>query len=320
MEQVVEKVLKEMEKAEKTLIEWKAYWKEIYTNCYVDDITRINCDRRVYRGNSYDEIYASKLGLEFLKIDPFSIIREPRSSSLKNLVSNGNHECQVNTILWKDIRTNNSVRQIEFNSDGNISLTKKGRHSQNMCYESSYNVGSSNFTFDIEIPHIDDIIISASDKLFEIKHSNMDIINNLDKNTKTIVIKCINNRGKVNKTYVFKIDNQNNIFIKCYSREGRLLFKDTFTNLMINSSMEELCIPLLLQNLIQESLKQSATDLDLVSVLNDFEMYCINILKGLKGEIPLTGLVKRIDCCVSTIESKLKANDIGIQKINRRKK
>jgi len=116
----VEKVLEEMQEAEKNLMKWNAYWLESYDNIVVPT---------EYLYNYYDLNDAKECGKFFGESTYIYNLRtdKPLGMPLKRFVSNPVYNQDICTIKWIGIQTNNSTRKIIFNNTGEISLEKRSK-------------------------------------------------------------------------------------------------------------------------------------------------------------------------------------------------
>lgn len=369
----VEKVLEEMSKATQNLMKWNAYWCESYDNVVVP---------REYIYAFYDlndvrectKIYGEEINCRSLRTDEYLGL------PLKRIVTNPVYTQDVCTIKWSNIQTNNSIRNIVFNNNGEISLKKYSKknntrkNSKSVSYDMTYNVTSNDFDINVTVcenvkdyfnrykydcftftldgniltKKINDIEIvedlSNGMKVVRIvkKHSKRDRNNNASILFECVLDSCDNlemgavvinthkGNGKVNGTYRFDVSREKGVRANFYSRKGVKI--DLTKNSMLLESANNLLLPatnnnselivsdfanstqrVVTKNLSERVISFDNTDfnMDMVKASED---KIIKIIKSIKGEIPLDGLVERIDNCISLFE-KLKGKEIKVKKL-----
>ena len=140
----IEKVLEEMQKAEETINSWNAMWWEEYVDCVLPQ-------------EYFDRFHweNEKLDLEVSKIDQKTETDKYNGIPLKSIVLGGKYKCDIGTIYWHGIKTNNSIRRIVFHNDGSIYLEKNSIKNQTekrprrISYNASYNVLLKDFNISI---------------------------------------------------------------------------------------------------------------------------------------------------------------------------
>lgn len=354
-DEIVEKVVKEMILAERKLLEWNANWWE-----YNDELGTI----KKYFDLDYE--YRKKLEitkfLDDLKLQ-YKIEEKKDIPPIRTIKFNDKYDIDIYKIEWNNIKTNNCLRELTFNSNGNISLSKRNnkksvkKNQKVINYQTEYNVNSLDFNLDIYI-YPDCNFFNESEKIsIELigsnlikKYDGIEIMENLSTGEKHIrvtkedkskiileaklneentlekgfvEIKSKKGNGKINGTYRFDLDKEKKITANFYSRKGKKI--DLTTN------------PLLLQHVLlltEQSLNRDETIAkDIVmnvtnnmqeAILNNinerkievdqkyFSMENIiekdkevtNVLKQIKGEIPLIGLTERINFVLEFEEKK----------------
>lgn len=361
----VEKVLEEMQEAEKNLMKWNAYWWENYDNIVVPT---------EYIYNYYDLNDARKCGEFFGKFTYIYNLRtdKPLGIPLKTFVSNPVYNQDICTIKWTGIETNNSSRKIIFNNTGEISLEKHAKkkqkkQSRTIEYEANYNVLSDNFSINATVigPLIPGVVdrykygelsISLKDNLLTSRYNDIEIVQDLnagvkivkiskkyDKKNKdnnaSVVFEAILNpddslemgavainthkgNGKVNGTYRFDVSRKKGIRANFYSRKGVKI--DLTTNPMLLGTANTLLLPssksntssglivsnfsnstqnAIAKNLTEKVISFDNTDFNMEAVKHA-ETRIIEMIKCIKGELPLPGLIERIDNCISLLDSR----------------
>lgn len=361
----VEKVLEEMQEAEKNLMKWNAYWWESYDNIvvpteYLYDYLDLNDVRECVKFFGDIDIYN-------LRTD------RPLGIPLKRFISNPVYNQDICTIKWTGIETNNSSRKIIFNSTGEITLEKHSKkrkqkkQSKSIEYDANYNVLSDDFSINITIVDMliprcfarykyGEMSINLKDGLLTCRYNDIEIIQDLNtgvkivriskkydrrdkENNASVVFEAVLNaddslemgavainthkgNGKVNGTYRFDVSRKKGIRANFYSRKGIKI--DLTTNPMLLGTANTLLLPspnsenssdIIVSNFANSTQNAIAKNLSekVISFDNsDFNMEAvkqaksniIEMLKCIKGELPLCGLVERIDNCLLLLDSK----------------
>lgn len=360
----VEKVLEEMQEAEKNLMEWNAYWWESYDNIVVPT---------EYLYDYYDLNDAKECAKFFGESTYVYNLRtdKPLGIPLKRFVSNPVYNQDICTIKWTGIQTNNSSRKIIFNNTGEISLEKHSKkRTKKQCksieYEANYNVLSDDFSINISI--VDTLIprcfgqykyyelsISLKDGLLTIRYNDIEIIKDLNtgmkiiriskkydkrnkENNASVVFEALLNpddslekgaitvdthkgNGKVNGTYRFDVSRKKGIRANFYSRKGVKI--DLTTNPVLLGTANTLLLPssnnntssglivsdfatstqkAIAKGLSEKVISFDNSDFNMESV-KEAESRILEMLKCIKGELPLPGLVERINNCISLLDA-----------------
>ena len=135
-----------------------------------------------------------------------------------------------------------------------------------------------------------------------------------------IAINTHKSNGKVNGTYRFDVSRKKGIRANFYSRKG--IKVDLTTNSMLLENTNNLLLPTSnnqnsgdiivsnfassTQNAIAKSLNQRVISFDSsdfnMETVKQTETMIIEVLKTIKGELPLSGLVERIDKCLEFVD------------------
>lgn len=195
----VEKILKEMKSAEQVLLTWNAHWWENYKNC-------------VFPSEYFDLMSFEKLELKRNCSQIESETDVYQGIPLKHIELDGQYWCDVCTIKWNPIITNNSSRKLEFNNTGEITLLKDSKkltkqRPNRIVYTANYNVLSNDFTLDLEINKllpthyhkidVEKISISLTNNLLTKRFNDIEIIQDL--NTGMKLVRIVKKRDKRNR-------------------------------------------------------------------------------------------------------------------------
>lgn len=137
-----------------------------------------------------------------------------------------------------------------------------------------------------------------------------------------VAINTHKGNGKVNGTYRFDVSREKGIRANFYSRKGVKvdlttdpMLLGTANRLLLPSSNSQSCGDIIVSNFAnstQNAIAKSLTEKVIIFDNSDFnmeavkqaELRIIGMLKCIKGELPLPGLVERIDNCISLIDSR----------------
>ncbi len=137
-----------------------------------------------------------------------------------------------------------------------------------------------------------------------------------------VAINTHKGNGKVNGTYRFDVSREKGIRANFYSRKGvkvdlttNPMLLETANRLLLPSSNSQGCGDIIVYNFAnstQNAIAKSLTEKVIIFDNSDFnmeavkqaELRIIGMLKCIKGELPLPGLVERIDNCISLIDSR----------------
>lgn len=354
-DEIVEKVVKEMNLAERKLLEWNANWWE-----YNDELGTIK------KYFDLDHEYSKKLEitkfLDDLKLQ-YKIEEKKDIPPIRTIKFNDKYDIDVYKIEWNNIKTNNCLREITFDSEGNISLSKRNskkitkENKKVINYQTEYNVNSLDFNLDMYI-YQDCKFCNKSEKIsIELigynlikKYDGIEIMENLSTGEKYIritkedkskiileaklnkentlekgfvEIKTKKGNGKINGTYRFDLDNEKKISANFYSRKGKkidltnnpllvqhvlllteqslntdeTITKDTIMN--VTNNMQEI----LLNNINERKIEVDQKYFSMENLVEK-DKKVTNLLKQIKGEIPLVGLTERINFVLEMQEIK----------------
>lgn len=137
-----------------------------------------------------------------------------------------------------------------------------------------------------------------------------------------VAINTHKGNGKVNGTYRFDVSREKGIRANFYSRKGvkvdlttNPMLLETANRLLLPSSNSQGCGDIIVsnfanstQNAIAKSLTEKVISFDNsdfnMEAVKQAELKIIGMLKCIKGELPLPGLVERIDNCISLLDSR----------------
>ena len=346
----IEKVLEEMQKAEETINSWNAMWWEEYVDCVLPQ-------------EYFDRFHweNEKLDSEVSKIDQKTETDKYNGIPLKNIVLGGKYSCDIGTISWHGIKTNNSIRRIVFHNDGSIYLEKNSIKNQTekrprrISYNASYNVLLNDFNISIILDQLTNdwiqkyqnmfFLMALKDNVLTERFDNIEIVKDFHQKTKlikitkkveektvifegkldtknnveiaTITINTHKGNGKINGIYRIGVNRKKEIFANFYSRKG-IKFDLTIDPMLLNTARELLLsisnsqkdrddiiadfvnsfLNIIDKSLIKEDVNFDNFEINMATV-KQIENRIIEMIKSIKGELPLQGLIQRIDNCLN---------------------
>lgn len=340
----VQKVLEEMEKAEEILNSWNTNWTERCLDAYSDnDIYNVKEIEKKYNGY-YDlnnlsgvwkdygiplrkavltDNYNNKYECKFGRIEWNNILTNKSERSL-SFINNGDIYFDKRTLKGTsytavyNVLSNDFALNI-FNED-NYQLSLKGN-------KLLKRINGNEIIQELDSGTTELIRVSRgnSNNTSVIYETKYDCDNCLEYSAVIINIHGVN--GRVNETFRFAVSKKKGARANYYDRDGFKL------NLNTNPSKLDLLNKLLL------NLKNSKNDVDILSFefvkhvqdiifsgitkkyidfdsfnnngkyISDVESKIIENVKCIKGELPLLGLVDRINKCLGTIKIKEKVKE-----------
>lgn len=360
----VEKVLKEMERAEEFVTCWKTSWREQCLDAYCMDLFHTGPAVVQDLERKYREYY--KLANVY---NPESRIGEPLRKVVLEDDFGKKYECEFGRIDWTGMNSHKSERSFSFKNNGDISFSKDVKreltpqHPKQTSYEATFNVLSNDFSINITITELtsgntwnknDFISITLCQNILTKKFNNIEIIEDLntgiklvriikkydkkDKNSNAsvifeatlnpddslemgaIAINTYKGNGKVNGTYRFDVSRKKGVRANFYSRKGIKI--DLTTNPMLLGTANTLLLPspnnqnnsdiivsnfanstqnVIAKNITEKVISFDNSDFNMEAV-KQAEYKIIEMLKCIKGELPLQGLTERIDNCLELIK------------------
>ncbi len=271
----VEKVLEEMQKAEEYVKNWNACWYEQLLDAYClsfhYEIGETNV-RDIER--KYEPRY--KLANAFYSGDSIGIPLVKETLVGDNSLTgetNINFECQFGRIDWYGMSSHKSTRHFSFNNNGVIEFSKAMKackkqtlqHPNRISYDTSFNVLSNGFDISITLDHL------TEDWREKYKYDYF-----------TFSLKDTILQEKFNDVEITR---------------------DLCTGIGVvkitkNKQNDENIIA---KNLSEKIISSDNFDFN-VDAVQQTEARIIEMVKCIRGELPLFGLVERIDNCLNLID------------------
>lgn len=363
----VEKVLEQMQEAEKVISGWNTCWLEQYLDAYSPSL--------YYTGMSDVQALERKYGNQYKLPNvyrPENRIGEPLKKAVLEDYNGEKHECEFGRIDWYGMKTHTANRRFSFKNNGQIDFFKEAyaminsKHPKRISYDSSFNVLSDDFDLSIRLNQLEDgddeelkldnYSLSIKDNIlteklnnFEIKtdlttgkrtvkienneyrrrgnkktsivfEATLDKYDNLEKGS--VEIQTHKGNGRVNGIYRFDVSDKKGVCANFYSRKGNKL--DLIEDPILLSIVNRILLPIHLSqnesdemisnfvNSVQEGLSKGLSDelirssisLLYMDTIENVEMEVLEMVKKIKGELPLPGLVERIDNCFDQIDKR----------------
>ncbi len=361
----VEKVIEEMQYAEEILNSWNAFWWEEYQDVVLP--------QEYFDSFAWDYLKLSDEDkAENSKIDEYTSTDEYKGIPLKHIMLGDKYSCDVSTINWYGIVTNNSTRKLVFHNNGDINLYKGSikkktkAHPITISYDANYNVLSTDFDISITLDNLKDdflaknkytyLTLSLKDNILTEKFNDIEIMRDLstgmrlvrivkkyDKRDRqnnasvsfeaalnpddsleygAVAIETHKRNGKINGTYRFDVSRKKGIHANFYSRKGVKI--DLASNPVLLGTANTLLLPAknsnnsgdiivsnfanstqvaVAKNLSEKVIGFDNSDFNMESV-NQAEKRILEMVKCIRGELPLHGLINRIDNCLEMIDKK----------------
>lgn len=298
-----------------------------YMDCYGLDLYYLDDDKLVELENKYDYIYelSSAMGKYDRELSPLY------KTVLYDYVDNA-YECEFN-IIKLNINSNKCKKEVIFNSNGDIrySNNTKGKRDNKINYSIKYNIDNNDIT----------IIFKNNDNVLEID-INKNIINIKDNDLSIMIDTGIYTKS-IN--YIYNIDNKKVIFEITLDAYNDVISKNIIVrnidlecsyyleykgNIVYNAYVED---KFERRNILDNDLIMNYITLLICSCMNENPRLCyddnnLNILidlirdklfnniKGIKNDILLDGLNRRLEMVLALIKSQIyKEKDDKIKKL-----
>ena len=193
-------IRREMSDIESFLNQCNAYWVEKYDD--VEIFSDYNLYERTNLGKGYDKILNpnknTKVSDEYKKYFPL------RSFAF----ADGSGICNVYSVIWSDITTNNATRYARFNNNGDVYLGKQGAK---LNTKIDYNILDSTFKYGVKASTKSntDLEFSSDETVVIKRYNNCTNKYNLKDGTREVTI--VNNSDRRNITFKYKYDSDNKL-------------------------------------------------------------------------------------------------------------
>lgn len=322
--EAVEKVLDEIESTYDKLDEWNTTWGEQLSDAYSITLSEKSTD-------DYLEAMEAMYNWQYLLKDVHGKnIRDGEPLRVVDL-SDGldEHECEFGKVKLYNIIYGNSEMEITFHNDGLISLSKFFKGEMNgLSYDASFNVLNPN-DFDIHIPsrlnkkQKGECHISLEDGIITEKFKNIEIVKDIKSGDGTAKItekygdfvvtynvQCFNGTVVYNSVEIMVVSGNDECRLFHFAdvkeiEQMTVMLRDIYNLYTKNKSIASKCkedeqflyILITLLNLIAYKMTRSTADVG--EFLYAKETSVIEKLKTIRNEVPLAGLVERINKCLS---------------------
>lgn len=204
---LISRIRKELCDAENHFIDSNAHWEEVFY-----DVEIISDKNRSYEhkdlidndlGYNFNKIYRPNMGSKIdSNLRSYYPLRMFYFDDQKAI-------CNVYGILWDNITTRRSKRDLYVRNDGLIVLNKYGR---NVSYKLKYDVKDESYAFSIKRHNEYDFIdFSHSNDCVTKSLNNIKVLYNLSDNTKVVSFKDINRKNNFATEYLLFYDRENKL-------------------------------------------------------------------------------------------------------------
>ena len=286
--EIIPLILKEIKSCENTLVSWKQTWWQKLQHTSLDN-------------------------LHYLFDDEYLVDRDIPMDEMFN---------KVDTVIWSNINSSTSEREITFNVDGDVSFSKRAKNPNGNSYKFSYNVLREGFKL-----RSGEFSFFNSKNDVEVRNSNLEI--SKDKEEDKVSIKYIS--PVVNNCSLFvQALIRDNLVEKCYvdyrvhKTNGKIkrmyLLREKAGDYVVNYRTKKGDVSKIYGGSIFDGKNIESVDslmnktIDAVSYIDENafsyttisdlinSVDIIDMLKNIKGEIPLPYLQEQIENFISEFE------------------
>jgi len=200
-EEVFYLIRREMSDIESFLNQCDAYWNERYSD--VEIFTDYDLYNRRDLGKGYDKILNpnvyTRVPLEYKKYFPL------RSFTF----SDGSGICNVYSVIWSDITTNNATRYVKFTNNGDVHMGKQGAKLNTTI---DYSILDSKFKYVVKSNSMNKqnhLEFSNDGKVITKKYNGCTNKYNISEGTRDIIIE--NNNANRNLSFRYSYDRDNKL-------------------------------------------------------------------------------------------------------------
>ena len=293
--EIIPLILKEIKNCEDTLVSWRQTWLQSLEHVDYSDLHYL-----------YDENHLNEMGI------PKKYMDVPIDEMFN----------KVDTVTWSNINSKTSEREITFNVDGDVRFSKRTKNPNGNSYKFSYNVLRDGFKL-----KSGEISFLNSKNNIEVKNPNLEISKDKEENKVSIkyISPVVNNRslfvqalirdnlvekcyvdyrihkmnGKIKRMYLLR-ENAGNYNVNYRTKKGDVSriyggFIPSGKDIeSVNALMDKTTDAV---NYIDENAFSYTTISDLINCVD-----IIDLLKNIKGEIPLPYLQEQIENFISEFE------------------
>lgn len=293
----INKIREEMESVKRNVSAWNLNWKEIYSDVYCYDLQYLLEEEIAYLESKYDGIYDLSRYHDDSKREGQAIERvtldDDRGES---------YICEFRKLEWL-LSNSKLARSFNFMNTGAITYSqmkrKRNENDQSYDYYASYDVNNNDLSLRV-VNGSDDICFINSD-VRQYSFANKTIAED-----EQCITLTENKDGQ--STLEIEVDRAGNVVRKhlttgdyIYVLEGSDIVAALMGDIELEIDAEMLVT---VNHIINQFEIGEVEDNQVFDYINRIKSKVINAIKGIKGDVPMAGLVRRLDIALSMISTK----------------
>lgn len=293
----VNKIHEEMESVQRKASNWNVKWKETYSDVYCYDLQFLLEDEVAYLESRYDCMYDLSRYYDDSK-------REGQAIERVTLEDDNGEEytCEFRKVDWL-LSNNRVVRSFTFGNKGDIvySQVRRKRIAGDKAYDyyASYDLNDNDLSLRVVNPDEDICFINSN--LRQYKYENKSMAENEDeiiiierKDEENSLEVKLDRSGKVLRSHLIQGEYQ-------YIVEGNDLVGAFYNGIELERNLETW---IMVTYAIDTYEIGKMNDDQLFDYINSIKSKVINAIKAIKGDVPMDGLIRRLDIALSMISTK----------------
>ena len=308
----INKVHAEMESAKKSVSSWNLRWREIYSDVYCYDLQFLLEDDIDFLQSRYDGIYDLSRYYDDSK-------REGQAIERVTLEDDNGEEyvCEFRKLDWL-LTNSKTARNFSFVNTGGISYSqiKRKRTSDDQSYDyyAAYDVNNNDLS--IRFVNSNEDICFINGDLRQYSFENKTIAEDED------CITLIENKDETSRLEI-EIDRSGNVIRKHlmlgdynYVMEGNDVVSAFVGDIQLDIDAE---LWVVVTYAIDQFEIGKISDDKVFDYVNGIKTKVINAIKGIKGDVPMEGLLRRLDIALSMISTKKIVHPEDSKELKKRK-
>lgn len=308
----INKVHAEMESAKKSVSSWNLRWRETYSDVYCYDLQFLLEDDIDFLQSRYDGMYDLSRYYDDSK-------REGQAIERVTLEDDNGEEyvCEFRKLDWL-LTNSKTARNFSFVNTGGISYSqiKRKRTSDDQSYDyyAAYDVNNNDLS--IRFVNSNEDICFINGDLRQYSFENKTIAEDED------CITLIENKDETSRLEI-EIDRSGNVIRKHlmlgdynYVMEGNDVVSAFVGDIQLDIDAE---LWVVVTYAIDQFEIGKISDDKVFDYVNGIKTKVINAIKGIKGDVPMEGLLRRLDIALSMISTKKIVHPEDSKELKKRK-
>jgi hypothetical protein len=308
----INKVHAEMESAKKSVSSWNLRWRETYSDVYCYDLQFLLEDDIDFLQSRYDGMYDLSRYYDDSK-------REGQAIERVTLEDDNGEEyvCEFRKLDWL-LTNSKTARNFSFVNTGGISYSqiKRKRTSDDQSYDyyAAYDVNNNDLS--IRFVNSNEDICFINGDLRQYSFENKTIAEDED------CITLIENKDETSRLEI-EIDRSGNVIRKHlmlgdynYVMEGNDVVSAFVGDIQLDIDAE---LWVVVTYAIDQFEIGKISDDKVFDYVNGIKTKVINAIKGIKGDVPMEGLLRRLDVALSMISTKKIVHPEDSKELKKRK-